>query len=172
MSNYTYYSDMMREDKDTFLKFIEKMFQHYSQYLQFVSTVEEFDYKGVHLKFYELDGDGYDDYNVHKWMVEFIPQIEMGVELSFRGYTVETTYRLYDNDQQLFLVEGSYEVADNYCMNNTWLSEECERLTYEEAQARFVWKDIKQDKFKQWTSELTDMNLSFYPDNQWGDIIE
>lgn len=172
MNNYIYYSDMMKEDKDTFLNFIQKMLQHYPEYLQFVSTIEELDYKGVHLKFYELDGDGYDDYNVHKWMVEFVPQEETGVDLSFRGYTVETTHRLYDNEQQRFLIEGNFTVVNNYCMSNTWLIEECERLTDEEAQARFVWKNIKQDKFKQWASELTNMNLSFYPDNQRGDTIE
>lgn len=172
MSNYTYYSDMMREDKDTFLKFIEKMLQHCSQYLKFVSTIEEFDYKGIHLDFYELDGDGYDDYNVHKWMVEFTPQEEEGVELSFRGYTVETTHRLYDNEQQRFLIEGGHAVVNDYIMNNEWLIEECERLTDEETLNRFVWKDIQQDRFKKWTSELTGINLSFYPDNQWGDTIE
>lgn len=172
MGNYTYYSDMMREDKDTFLNFIQKMLQHYPEYLKFVSTIEDLDYKGIHLNFYELDGDGYLDGDVHKWMVEFIPKEEVGVDLSFRGYTVETIHRLYDNEQKLFLIEGDYTVVDDYVMNNEWLIEECKRLTDEEAIARFVWKDIRQDKFKQWTSELTGMNLSFEPDNQWGDTIE
>lgn len=168
MSNYTYYSEMMREDKETFLTFVNNMISHYKRYLMFVNSVEHENYRGIYLVFYELDGDGFDSGNVHKWSVEFIPSHKDGVHLNFRGYSLDRVYRLYDNEQGKFLVEGSYEETMDYVYENEWLNQECEKLVTQEAiNTRFIWKNIDIDVVKDWTSKLEGVIITTEPDNIW-----
>lgn len=172
MSNYTYYSEMMREDKETFLKFVNNMIDKHEEYLTFVNNIEDANHQGIYLNFCEIDGDNY-GYDVHKWGVDFIPQLDKGIHLNFRGYGTDIFYRLYDNEQEKFLVEDFYENAMTYVHEDEWLQKECEKLVTQEAiNARFEWKDIVVDKIKEWTSELKGFTLSFEPFDQWGNIGE
>lgn len=169
MSHYKYYSDMMREEKTTFLKFVSKMINSAHQYLHFVNDIEKEDlekeYAGIHLDFYELDGDGYDNYNVHKWMIEFIPLLEDEIRLTFRGYSIERVDKLFDNEQQKYIHIGDYFSAMDFVTENEWLLSVCDKLSDDEVMARFIWHYDQVDKIKVWTSELKDVTIITEPDN-------
>lgn len=153
MHEFSHVSNMMRDDKETFLSFVADMMEKKGKFLELVHLFAEAN--GVKMEFYELDGDNY-GYDVAMWKVTFVPSEED--QLVFSGYYTETMYQLFHGLSKEIACDGNYETIDAY-MN----SGEFDHLSQEEFEKAYELKTYEFDKCAAWTNDLTTIKKEFKP---------
>lgn len=159
MYECSHYSDMMKDDRDTFNKFINEMLEKVESFKNFVKLFDE-ELVGVSLRFYELDGDDY-GYPVAKWSVEFSGTLKN--EICFSGYSIVNMYKLINNETNSVEFEGNYFELSDYIN-----SDKFSHLTQEDLENLYRTEGYEYDKCKDWVGSINGFELSFNPDRYHG----
>ena len=151
MYELKYCSSMMKEEKETFIKFVSRVYDKKEQYLSLINALEEdedYFYKGLELAFYELDSDEY-DYPVHSWSVEFSPRKEKGDKFLFRGYGLEETHHLVNLKTSETEYSGNNEDYHEYINGRT----DIDSMTVKEVNETYDVKTTFHDKIEEWLKD-------------------
>ena len=156
MYEFTHISNMMKEDKETFVSFVNDMISKSPDYLKLVNVFDP-EIKFIQIDFYELDGDEY-DYPVFRWGVEFSPKWDKNLIL-FRGYNLNDIYRLENNDTKLIDIEGDYDAIIDFVNQ-----EKFQNMSQEEIDIMYTTHVQQIDHISEWIGNIEGFECNFEPD--------
>lgn len=154
MHEFYHVTDMIKDEKEPFIKLVYEMLEKRLEFLKFVDLFDS--YKGVEIVFYQLDSDDY-GYSVSRWKITFKPSNKDKV--IFKGYYEETLYRLLEISSNEVRFDGEYSAILDYIN-----SEKFSHLSQQEFDKIYKFECYKFDKFKEWSKEICSVPIEHIPD--------
>lgn len=154
MHSFYHVTEMIKDDKETFLTLIQDVMKKKNDFLAFSRLFDD-SYSGVEVELYELDGDTY-NYDVVKWGIDY--QASQQNKLIIKGYALENFYKLIAKDSRIEVFYGDDESFDNYINVG-----DLESLTRSQFDEKFEIEIDRVDKYRHWLKGFEDVEIEFFP---------